>query len=48
MMYPFLFFNFAQLVYSVVQGIKPPPSVPLGEGILSQFFNEQPNHNESS
>jgi hypothetical protein len=48
MMYPFMFYNFGQLVYSVVQGINPPP-VPLGQGILSQFFdppagNNSPNH----
>jgi hypothetical protein len=49
MMYPFLFLHFAQLVYSVVQGIKPPPPLPPGQGILSQFFdtptgNNYPNH----
>jgi hypothetical protein len=38
MMHPFMFNNFAQLVYSVVQGISPPP-LPLGQGILSQFMN---------
>ena len=44
MMHPFMFYNFGQLVYSVVQGINPPP-IPLGQGILSQFFDSPAENN---